>query len=86
MKQSIHHLCIGNLVFKNVGYSDITNKYVFHILGNYGDLYKVEGVNGLLGKLILNKDGTSTIEVISPLFDLDDAAPGIKLIMQYTTF
>jgi hypothetical protein len=80
----IYHLCVGNYVFKSVGYTDPTypNKYVYHIHGNLGDFYKTEGCSDILAKLIFNKDNSYNLNVYSDLFSLKDSLEVINLLVR----
>ncbi len=78
----IIHLCVDNYVFQSIGYTDShhPDKYVYLIHGNLGDIYKVEGYQKNLGKVLFNKDGYS-VEINSYLLDVPKIAKYVKLLV-----
>lgn len=80
----IYHLCYNNYVFENIGYTDKENpgKYVYLIHGNFGDFYKVDGVQKNVAKLIINPEGHYSLEIYKEeLANYSSLAAGINLIM-----
>lgn len=79
----IYHLNVGNYVFKSIGFTDkdLPGLYVYEIHGNFGDLYKTEGMQKLIGKLCINKK-TKKYDLIymDDLLELDKTAEVVKLL------
>lgn len=72
-------------MFKSVGYTDdnYPHKYVYEIHGNLGDIYKVQGSSGLLGKLVIDIKKKDFIVVsTSYLLNLEKIAEPIKLLVE----
>lgn len=83
----IHFLNIGQYVFEAIGFCDekLAEKYVFNIKGNFGELWKLQGSSGLIGKLIVDPyhRGNYQIEVIKDernMLNLKDIADIVSLL------
>lgn len=85
--QLIEFINVGQYVFESIGFCDekLAGKYVFNIKGNFGELWKLQGTSGLIGKLIIDayKRGNYQIEVIKDernMLNLKEIADIVSLL------
>lgn len=80
--KSIYHLCYSSYVFESIGFSENDGWYTYKIHTNFGDFYKVAGVQKNVGKLKfirLNSDVKTRIDLYTNL-DLEELQYGINIL------
>ncbi len=84
----IHFLNVGKYVFDAIGFGevDLAGKYIFDIKANFGELWKLTGTTGLIGKLIVDPYKKGNYELVinnsSNCVSLKDLDEPIRLLTQ----